>query len=355
MLTLVVKPLLACNARCRYCYGEAAHRGPRHAMGTDALDQLLRRVVAHAREGAPVRMLWHGGEPLLMGAPFYRRVLEHLRGAPLPRGAVSHSIQTNLTVLDGDLVSVLAELVGEGGVGTSVDPLPGVRTLPGGRSYLGRWYDGFRLLTDAGVRPGVVYVVHQGSLAEVASIYRFFRNLGPGMRGLRLNPAMDAPGTAEEEALSPTGYADFLRSFRARWEADDRPFRLQPVEDWEAPAGSAHASCAESGRCDGILAVDAALAVYPCGRLMNLGVPPLGSLADRSLAELLTTPRCPDPTARAHALTEGACAGCAHWLRCHGGCPAEALAATGDALAPTPFCEGRRLYLDGHTAGGAPG
>ena len=351
-LTCIIKPTLSCNARCHYCYVDDQQSRRQARIGARALTTLLDRVSQAVCSGRceRIKLLYHGGEPLLMGEPFFRRILNHKKLGDLPRGSVRHSIQTNLTDLDEPMLETLVELIGDGTVGTSVDPIPGVRTLRDSRSYLGQWHKNFHRVTSTGLEMGVLYVIHGQSLARVADVYRFFRNLGPALRGMRLNPVMpmgNAPG-AQSWDVSPLDYGEFLISFWRLWDADGRPFRVRPLEDWDRlhRTGTGPLTCSESGDCSDIVAIGPDLSVYPCGRSMGARTPSLGNLADHQLDALLDSPLRPDSAFRREELTRTDCEDCPYWSLCHGGCPEVAGAGNGDRLRATPFCAGRKRFFE---------
>ncbi|MFP4540722.1 MAG: anaerobic sulfatase maturase, partial [Opitutales bacterium] len=68
-----------CNLQCKYChYREKSALFPTTAgrsMAADCLDQVLRQQIEAEPEGRLV-FRWEGGEPLLAGLDFFRRVVE---------------------------------------------------------------------------------------------------------------------------------------------------------------------------------------------------------------------------------------------------------------------------------------
>jgi uncharacterized protein len=97
----------------------------------ELLDQKTRRVTdavlerftvdyVAAQDAEEIVFTWHGGEPTLMGLPFFERVVE-LQRKHLPAGRrVSNDLQTNGTLLDEAWCRFLAEhefLVGSAATG----------------------------------------------------------------------------------------------------------------------------------------------------------------------------------------------------------------------------------------------
>ena len=88
-----------CNLRCRYCFylDESAHRQTAcfGTMSETTLQTLVRRAFAYA--DGPVSFAFQGGEPLLAGKAFYRRVLALQKQYNTRRLPVTNALQTNGT------------------------------------------------------------------------------------------------------------------------------------------------------------------------------------------------------------------------------------------------------------------
>ena len=66
-LTVLVEPTAECNMRCRHCY-HAKSEYTKHRMSIDLLNKLLKCISKYYKE---IKIIWHGGEPLLMGEEFF--------------------------------------------------------------------------------------------------------------------------------------------------------------------------------------------------------------------------------------------------------------------------------------------
>lgn len=111
----MVKVHSRCNLACTYCYVyEAADRLWRtqpHTMTWRTAEQACRRIAEHAERHRPptLRVILHGGEPLLAGPPLLRHLTRTLRGL-LPAGTTAEVlIQTNGTLLDDDVLRMCHE------------------------------------------------------------------------------------------------------------------------------------------------------------------------------------------------------------------------------------------------------
>src|ERR1700681_2205323 len=95
---LVVQPTPFCNIDCRYCY--LPDRTNKAVVSDETLKNLFSQVFASrwAKEGLSV--VWHAGEPLVLPVAFYRRAFAIIDGLKPAGLVVTHSFQTNGTLID---------------------------------------------------------------------------------------------------------------------------------------------------------------------------------------------------------------------------------------------------------------
>ena len=100
---LLAKPTGAvCNLDCKYCFflsKEMLYPGSRFRMADDLLETYIRQLL-ESQAGDEVIVGWQGGEPTLMGLPFFERSVELVERYKKPGQRVSYTIQTNGTKLD---------------------------------------------------------------------------------------------------------------------------------------------------------------------------------------------------------------------------------------------------------------
>lgn len=357
MTTVIFKPTDGCNARCLYC--SAAHPGAAKRVSSTVLREAFRLFGDWAARFGRGRLafIWHGGEPLLMPASFWDEVLEAQAEILAPRGvAVENRIQSNLTLLTEERLPALARLLGgRGVVGTSADPLPGIRELKGARDglYEERWAEAVRLLRSAGIRHGILYVVHRRSLPDLARTYRSFRERHPGA-GLRFNP-LYREGRAEEEGvwaelgITAEEWGEALIALYEEWVRDGRPGDVQPFGPWWRwhAEGRWGLSCECSGRCaEGHFGVDPDGGVYLCGRSSDAGAFRYGTAGELTADDLRRHPARRALRNRLAYLRRTHCRDCAYWTYCHGGCPNDAVLSHGTPFAPTSVCAGLKRFFE---------
>jgi len=109
---LMAKPTGArCNLDCKYCFfleKESLYPGSHFRMPADVQEEYIRQTV-NSQHTPEVTITWQGGEPTLMGLPFFRRSVELARRYAKPGQRISHQIQTNGTLLDDAWCAFLHE------------------------------------------------------------------------------------------------------------------------------------------------------------------------------------------------------------------------------------------------------
>jgi uncharacterized protein len=109
----VLKLNTDCQLACRYCYmyelADAAVRGRGKTMSPRTVTQVGSRITEHARthDVNRVRIVWHGGEPLLSGAATVADATERLRAALGSRIDADFSMQTNALLLTDEALETL--------------------------------------------------------------------------------------------------------------------------------------------------------------------------------------------------------------------------------------------------------
>jgi len=112
----------ACNLDCTYCFyleKEALHQArATRRMSEAVLEAYVRETIAATPADQPVAFAWQGGEPTLLGIPFYERALALQQRYGSGR-TIENSFQTNGTLIDEDW----ARFLGQHGflVGLSLD------------------------------------------------------------------------------------------------------------------------------------------------------------------------------------------------------------------------------------------
>jgi uncharacterized protein len=353
MATVIFKPIEACNSNCIYC--NAIRRKPLAPapMPLETLELFFRRINEYLLEQdrEQMQILWHGGEPLLLGPDYFRRAIEFQnRHCPATRGRIQHTLQSNLTLLSKDFVGPLKEL-GIRNVGTSYEPIANLRGGPGldSAAYNRKFMEALRLLEEEGFSWSIVYVVTKLSLAQPMKIFHFFSNLSP-KGALMFNPVLLYGKRGEELKITPKEYADFLGAIFPYWWRHRNPsFLVEPFHSLTQNLleGSRPLICRDSGRCATshiCLLADGSLS--QCGRSADGKLLDYGTIFEKSFSQVLADPQRDLQMRRNAVLQETECKGCRLWDICHGGCPVDAYLIHGSFLHKSQWCLGENAFIE---------
>lgn len=236
--TVLVKLASRCNLNCDYCYvyqmGDDAWRRQPKRMANGIVDclaaQLARLVSA---QGAPLSVVFHGGEPLLVGLERFARTCKTLRG--VLGNACGLHLQTNALLLDNEVVGVCAEH--DVGISISIDGPADIhdahRPTHGGRGSHDQVAHAIRRVAahPAGERllTGLLAVIDLE--ADPTEVYEHLKGLGaPSIDLLYRDGNHDALPFGKTSTFS-TEYGDWMVRLMDRYLADPAPIRVRVLDD----------------------------------------------------------------------------------------------------------------------------
>ncbi|MBG0776733.1 MAG: anaerobic sulfatase maturase [Desulfovibrionaceae bacterium] len=323
---LLVKPAGPdCNLRCSYCFylrkGELFGRGA-HRMDEETLAILTRRSLERAH-GA-FSFIWQGGEPTLMGLPFFEKAmgLQRHYGDGL---RISNALQTNATLVDADWAVFFK--ANDFLVGVSLDGDEHVhdhhRVDTAGRGTWRTVSANARLLLGAGVAANAVACVSAYSAPYAAETYAFLKETG--FDHMQFIPVVepDGNGGVTDFSVSPEAYGEFLCTLFDAWRADfkdGRPSTSIRLFDtlFFTLLGHPAPECDARGTCGLYLAVEHTGDVYPCDFFIE-PAHHLGNIREHHLHDLFNSRR-QRLFGGAKAQLTPTCKAC-RWLPlCGGGC-----------------------------------
>jgi uncharacterized protein len=335
-----------CNLACAYCYYLSKDAlfasSPPPRMADDLLERYIRERL-EASGGPVTHFEWHGGEPTLLGLPYFQRIVElQKRHCPPGRG-VHNGIQTNGTLLDPAWARFLA--AEHFSVGLSLDgPAEAhdrFRTARTGQGSHQEAVRAFRLLKRHGVHTDVLCVLHAGNVGDANGVYGFFRGLG--VTHLQFLPLVVPAGAA---CAAPEAIGAFLCSVFDQWIRQDLGrVVIQLFDEALRPAfGLDHALCLFRPTCGEVVVLEHDGGLYPCDHFVDAATR-LGSLCERPLAELTALPELKAFGQRKRDTLPGRCRACDVLAWCHGGCPKDRIDLAPDGAPLNRLCPAYRRFF----------
>lgn len=352
MATLILKATEQCNCNCYYC-DVVRKENTGHSMPLDILEITLIRVNEYLEEcpNEKMEILWHGGEPLLLGVDYYHSAIDLIYkhcGNTLDR--IWHSIQTNLTFFDEAFINILKKL-NINAVGTSYDPEPNMRGI--GKKinsdlYNKKFMNSLRILERNGIGWGLIYVVTKKSLADPLGVFNFLTNLSL-TGGFNMNPVLIYDDERKNVAITAEEYVEFLGNiFPVWWKYHERYPNVQPFKALVETIikGQLSLGCVDSGDCTyHHINVAPDGETSQCGRSADWGLLQYGNIQDKTLMEILNDKQRDQLEIRLQKLMANDCKGCRFWDICHGGCPLDAYSKHKTFMRKSEWCEARRGFI----------
>lgn len=248
------------------------------------------------------RIIFHGGEPTVVGLDYLKKSVEIL-------GERHYTIQSNLISVDRNLPALLHEHF-EGCIGSSFDQ--------GRIPYLDKWLRNVGNLSGRGIKVTVLITVTNAlSFGRIENTVNAFERAGGS--AFRLQFATPV----RSEVVEPSHYADvFSRLFHHPLNESSKRVTDSLCTGFIGINGG---NCAEKVRT-----VNPDGTVYVCPEFAGQGIFPLGHVAGREMRDIpmefyereksLSLECCPD-----------------YWQVCRGGCLANAYFVRGDR-GKDPYC-----------------
>jgi len=327
---IFVKPVgSVCNLACKYCYyldKKNLYPDAGKVLMTD--DILEKYIVQHIQASTEdiITFSWHGGEPLLAGIDFYRKIVR-LQTKYKPSGKrIINGIQTNGTLLDEKWCRFFADenFV----IGISIDgPEEFHNICRRKKDDSESWHqaiNGYQLLMKHGIVPEILCVVNAENVRQPLTIYSFFKKLGA--RYITFLPLVEkesgSPGGVSKISVPSKEFGYFLSEIFDDWiENDIGEVKIQIFEEAARSAfGQEHTLCIFKTNCGGVPVVEHNGDFYSCDHYVDKDHL-LGNIREYSITCFLDSIR-QNKFGKAKSIDLPAyCVDCEVRSMCNGECP----------------------------------
>lgn len=356
---VMVKPGGAiCNLDCEYCYflsKEHLYPGSRFRLADELLEAYTKQYIA-AQTASEVTFAWQGGEPTLLGLPFFERALELQAAHRRPGMTLHNTFQTNGTLLDDDWCRFFKRhnIL----VGLSLDGPERLhdryRVNKGGKGTFKQVMRGLGLLKKHGVAFNILTTVHAANAPYPAEVYRFLRDEVEA-EYLQFIPIVERDnatgfqeGTAvTDRSVTGEGYGRFLRGVFDVWVREDVGRVYVQLFDIALAAwvGLSPGLCVFERTCGSALAMEHNGDVYSCDHYVE-PAHLLGNLQELPLLEMVTSEQ-QRAFGAAKADLPRYCRECEVRFVCNGGCPKDRVLTTPDGEPGLNYlCAGYRSFFN---------
>ena len=298
-------------------------------QGLRMSDETLEAYVRGYIESQPrpdVEFTWQGGEPLLMGLPFFEKAVQLQRHYANGK-TIRNTLHTNGMLLDEAGCRFLAA----NGflVGLSLD---GPRELHDGERH-GAFEEvtrGLDLLIQHRVSVKARVTVSRAVSQQPLEVYRFLKSRG--ITHLRFYPVVERVlDEVSERSVEADGYGRFLIAIYDEWIRHDVG-RVQVMNfDWALAAWTRLPGtvCLHSQRCGKAALAEPDGSVYSCDRFVT-PEHRLGSLRDYQVVQLMNSRQQHEFGDAKLETLPAVCRRCEVRFACHGECPKNRFAVSPD-------------------------
>ncbi|MCX9015361.1 MAG: TIGR04083 family peptide-modifying radical SAM enzyme [Candidatus Methanoperedens sp.] len=332
-------PTLGCPSKCSYCWS-SAEDSP--VMSIETIKEVVEWLKNFRDE--PVTFTFHGGEPLLAGADFYREALPLLAEGSRNQKA-AFAMQSNLWKMTPEIAQILAEY--NIPIGSSLDGPEELTDFQRGQGYFGKTMRGYEIAKEHGLDVRFICTFTSHSVKYRDDIFNFFLE---NFSTLKLHPALPSlrDENPEKWALAPEEYGELLIYLLDKY--------LENINDIEVMNIDSLCKCYFTGRgtvctyvdCMGdTFAVGPEGNIYPCYRFVGMPKYVMGNVHDHPGMDDLAQSDAWKLMFEFKEYVDRECADCTHIKYCRGGCPYNAIAPTeGEVKGVDPHCTAYKKIFD---------
>jgi len=359
LLSVLVKPVSAdCNMRCHYCF----YRRPLdpyknekdadgrifHRMSEDVLGTFISQCLQSA--GAGFGFSWQGGEPMLAGIQFYKKVVElEIKYARMGM-EIGNAMQTNALLITEEWARFFSEY--KFLVGVSIDGPADLHNIYRGKGTQEQVMESIRILKAHGVVFNTLTVVNNLTAEKPEELVDFF--VSNDIFHLQFIPCVERDYASDEItpfSVKPEQYGRFLCRLFDKWYNRGRPYFS--VRDFDnvlmAYLGMEPELCQMRKECGSYAVIEYNGDVYPCDffvlkewKMGNIMEKPLTEIINGEVASRFNAIK---PADISHgALWAAECKNCKWVFVCNRGCPRYRINHNGE-IGKNYFCDAYREFF----------
>ncbi len=349
--TVIVKVTHSCNLNCKYCcIGDVLEH---QVINKTTIDNLFRKLAYDCAEST---IIWHGGEPLIAGLPFYKKAVE--LQAKYPQHKFKNSLQTNGTLLTDEYLDFFEQ--NHFALGFSLDGCKLTHNLnrpfKGDRDSFEITFKWYKEAEHRGMNPGAICVINANTAKHIKEIYAFAKKYNVAFKFNAQYPAGRA-SVNRDLGLDNKQIAQAYIELFDLWFSDPPETRVNVrmfdhfvksiTRITNGDNSIAGFDCAWANRCQkSFIGLATNGDIYPCGKFVDERDFLYGNInEDKTLEEILDN-NIRNQFLIRHDKGINECKNCRYLSMCSSGCPHTAYLFTNNLFAKNPFCEAVLLLFN---------
>lgn len=335
----------SCNLRCDYCFYNTTDQSTGCLMSYELIEKFL--VEYSQLFARRLMFIWHGGEPLLAGLSFFRKIVEIQSRISKTDQIIQNSIQTNATLLNEEWAEFFKEYNFTIGISLDGDRESHnrFRKTCNGKGSFEQAMRGIKILRRYGIKPGFIQTLTVDNLSRTRENFNFFANV-IGTEKWSVNVYRNVCTENQSmlgQSLTNKQLAAFLIDQIELWLAkNDSHLRIREIENFIfAMFGKKARDCSFNGRCSNYFCLEYDGRIYPCDRSSGCSDLLLGDISKQPLLEVLNGPKRLMYAGRVNSLP-AECLACEWQKSCNNGCTMHRV---GSIDGRYYFCEARKTVF----------
>jgi putative peptide-modifying radical SAM enzyme, Mhun_1560 family len=332
-------PTLGCPANCSYCWS-SEEKSP--IMSIETVKEVVEWLKTF--RGDSVTFTFHGGEPLLAGAEFYREALPLLVEGLSPR-RIAFAIQTNLWRMTPEIAEIFAKYGVP--IGSSLDGPKELNDMQRGKGYYDKTMRGYEIAREHGLDVRFITTFTSHSVKYKEEIFNFYLENG---FMLKLHPCLPSlkGDNPEKWTLDPKEYGELLIYLLDKYLENLGRIDVMNIDHLCKCVFTGRGTVCTYVDCMGdTFAVGPEGNIYPCYRFVGMPEHVMGNVYDRPTMADLAQSEAWKQMHRFKEYVDNACGKCAHIKYCRGGCPYNAIVPTdGEIKGVDPHCAAYKMIFD---------
>ncbi len=347
-----------CVLSCRYCFAKGSH-GDVPTFQTNLLEEAIKQAFETKHEY--ITFEWTGGEPMLVGLSFYKKVVEFQKKyATKP---YENGVQTSGNLFDTELIDFLMK--NDFDISTTIDGTEEIhnhnRPANGDKPSFQNVQRTRKYIEDKGGSCGFISTITKNNLGHEKEMLDFFQ--GQGVYSFHSNPYIYYSKNRVKDKEIALSNEDYARYFISEFNGWVEKGKVEPIprtindiiKCLETKCPNHNTICTFGGRClTNFIALTPNGDAYNCPKFTGSNNMILGNIKKRPIKEILspsseTMIKLIDQ--RVEAINACEKKNCKYFYICNGGCPYYSfIASDGDNVSEIDcLCEGKTLlykYLE---------
>jgi uncharacterized protein len=299
-------------------------------------------------EKRKIDFIWHGGEPLILGLEFFKKIIVFQKRYNINKIEVINSVQTNATLLSKKFKDFFYK--NNFSVGTSIQGPKTIHNLTrinlAGNGSFERVVESIKSMKD---KPSAIAVLTRDIFGKEKETYYTLKKYAKGARISEYFPGGKNPGKVKDKMM-PTDleYGKSMIKFYKIWKKDDNPIDLRPITEIISSfiRGKSGGCIYSQEICNfNIIGIKENGDFYTCLRAAGRKEFFLGNILNSNPLSKFNKTAKRDYKKRIAALKKAGCTKCKFFNQCGGGCPQESFQLYGDYNHKTYYCDGRKMLF----------